>query len=145
MLRIYKEASPDSPYSNDDSFANPFSVALDGSTGQFLTRLLYVRNDDSSKSYEDIEVSPLHVSGVDVSGTQGFSWKMIAGNSEPSEIQWSITSPSNDIVLPDLGTEMSSDINTYLPFWIRIEIPKGASVTSHQGVRLRLSFKELAI
>lgn len=137
MLGIYSSADSGSEFSNDGSFDTPFSVSIDGVTGGALERRLYVRNDDAGKSYSSIQV--LAVDGGDdlVDGSTGYSWKLIAGDQRPTAVQWGAVTAGNTISLSNI-----TDTTTYLPFWVRIEVPRRAPIASFQSVSLRVTFNE---
>jgi len=136
-LNIYEEANPSSAFSKDATFSNPFSVALNGALGDVYEQRLYVRNDDVARVYTDVTVTPIDGGDNIVDGTNGFSWKVIAGDQKPLEEQWDLQSPGNSANVGNL-----SDTNTYLPFWIRVQVPEGADVTSYQGVQLEIEATE---
>lgn len=139
MLAIYETTSPTSAFSAGGLFTNPFSVAMDGSKGEIIQKKLYVRNDDALKTYTSISLQPVDTSNLHlVDGTKGFSWKLIASASQPLDAQWAITPHGNSITIPDI-----LDTNTYEPFWVRIEIPRGTSVQAFDGVVLRITATEV--
>jgi hypothetical protein len=139
-LLIYSEANPSSAFSADGGFANPLSQAFDGVTGNVQQTRYYVRNDDATMTYSGISVQPVHLSDVNIiDGTDGFDWKLIAGDSQPLEEQWALVGSGNSISIPQIGTASVSDIATFEPFWLRVTVPKGAPVQSHAGIKLRLT------
>lgn len=136
-LRIYREADPDTAYSVDDTFSNPFALACDGSEGFIYTKRLYVRNDDPAVQYSNIIVQPIdtgtrHI----VDGSDLYSWKLLPGDPQPTELQWSLTDAGSAIYLVS-GLDYLSGIVTYLPFWVRVEVPAGSPVESFRDVKLR--------
>lgn len=141
-LKIYDAPDPAQNFSQDGDFTRAFSLAFDGTIGQVIQQRLYVRNDDNSKSYQAISIQPVLESGEDIIDENGFSWKMIAGDQQPLEEQWGLIDSGDAIAVPDLGTVSVSDISTYEPFWVRIEVPRGAPVKSHEGVKLRITATE---
>jgi len=136
-LNIYQEADPGSGFSLDGTFVNPFSVALDGLVGGAFEQRLYVRNDDLAKIYTDIVVTPVDGGDNIVDGSNGFSWKILGGDQKPLEEQWSLQAAGLGVNIGNL-----SDTNTYLPFWVRIEVPQGSNVNSYQDVTLELEATE---
>ena len=145
-LLIYDEANPNAAFSIGNDFTNPLVATFDGAQGAIQTRRYYVRNDDSAFSYQNITVQPVFVSGDNIiDGTNGFSWKLIAGDQQPLEEQWNLVTPGNSVDIPDIGTLLSSDISTYEPFWLRLEVPRGASVKSHEGIKLRITAEQTAV
>lgn len=142
-LGIYEAVSPTTKYSLNGALTNAICFTFDGIAGGTQIRKLFVRNDDSLYYYEDITVTPVTKTGSDIiSGAGGFSWKLIAGDTEPLEDQWELVSDGNSISLSDLGSGGSPDTSTYLPFWIRITVPEGISVQSLEGTRLDIACTE---
>lgn len=145
MLDIYESADPSSAFTVSGNFGNPFTAAFDGVLGEVIERKVYVRNDDALYYYENITVQPIDGGDdiVDGSGvTEDYNWKLYAGDSQPLEEQWELTSAGNQIALADLGSSGNPDTTTYLPFWVRISVPTGAPVNAYNSVLLRLSFDE---
>jgi len=145
-LLIYQAPDPSSAFSDDGGFTNPLVNAFDGVTGNTLNRRYYVRNDSLSRSYSGVTVQPVHLSGDNIiDGTNGFSWKLIVGDEQPLEEQWSLVLPGNSILIPDIGTPTVADITTFEPFWLRIIVPRGAPVKSHSGITLRIAGTEILV
>lgn len=144
-LGIYRQVSPGiySIYkeygSVDDTL--PIRNTFDGILGENVHTLLYVRNDDNSRYYENIKVQPISLvtpSQVDNVST-GHGMKLIAGSTQPTEAQWEATDYANQISLSDLGVSGSADTTSYLPFWCRIECPAGAAIDNLENTTLRVS------
>lgn len=139
-LGIYETTDPDNKFSQDGILTNALCLAFDGILGGTIQKRLYVRNDDSLYYYTDIEVDPVRYTGSDISdGVNGFSWKLIAGDTEPVEDQWSLVTPGASIDLGDLGSAGSPDISTYLPFWLRVTVPPNTLVQTFEGTRLDIT------
>lgn len=137
-LKIYTKADPNSALSTGGVFTNPLALTFDGVNGGVIEKRVYLRNDVDGNSYADIVVTPDHGTGQDIiSGADGYSWKLHAGDQRPLEEQWSMVVAGEGIELPDI-----SDTTTYLPFWIRIEIPTGAPVESFQTAFLSIVAEE---
>lgn len=136
-LGIYTKQNADSLVSTDSYFTNPFATAFDGRAGGSVEKRLFVRNDDPLRSYEDIVVT---VDGVE----SWFSWKLSAGDTQPTSEEWSLLT-GDHAHLPNLGTSLLPDIATYLPFWVRIEVPSNINVQVITSVQLRVDATELFI
>jgi hypothetical protein len=143
-LKIYSEALPSSYYTLSGDFGNPFITAVDGREGGSEERLLYVRNDSTSFIYSGIFVQPVVLTGRNiVDGTDGFSWKIKAGSTQPTEQEWTTISGGVAIDIGDLGSAGSPDTSTYLPFWLKQAVPAGVNVQSFTGSILRITATEI--
>lgn len=137
-LKIYPDEGISSAYSQDGAMTNTFRQAFDGKTGQVRETRLYLRNDDATKIYTGIVISSVSVSGRNIiDGTDGYSWKLSAGDTQPTADGWRAVSEGNSISMSAI-----SDTTTYLPFWLRIEVPRGAPVETIDGVVLNIVASE---
>lgn len=141
-LNIYESANPSSYYSVDGTFAHPFSESLNGRTGDTIQKRLYVRNNDDTLWYSAVTVQPIDGGDDLVNSSTGYNWKLYAGDTQPLDAQWAGVVAGTSISLSNIGSASAGDISTYLPFWVRIQIPRGASVASYQSVVLRISATE---
>ena len=143
-LNVYELADPSTAFTDDGSFTNALSITADGIVGTALHRRYYVRNDDNALWYNNITVQAVVLEGDDIvtGATEGFRWKLVVGNDEPLEEVWDLTSGGNQIELSDIGEAGTGDITTFLPFWLRIEIPRSSPVKSYQNIGLRISGDE---
>lgn len=140
-LLIYETAEPGAEFSVGNDFTNPMQHTFDGVQGAVLTTRYFVGNDDPNFQYSNIQVQPIHIDGDNiVGGGGGYSWKLIAGDQEPLEEQWGLVTPGNPVDIPDI-----SNTSTYEPFWLRIEVPRGAQVKSHEGIKLRITATETTV
>lgn len=142
-LRIYDSVSgSSSPFSVGGVFTHPLLTSVDGRTGGVIEKLLYVRNTNELFQYEDISVVAEQSEGdIDlIGGTNGFSHKMKAGDTKPSSDEWLTIQAGNTISLEDI-----SDIVTYLPFWIRIEVPRQVPVQRFRGVSLKIVATQILV
>ncbi len=145
-LSIYFVTDGVSKFSQDGTFTSPLQEVIDGRTGGSTERLLFIRNDDSLFSYIDIKLIPEDTDGISiVDGTEGFSWKLSAGDSQPVDEAWAIITAGAEIQLPDLGTETVSDTSTYLPFWLRIEAPRNTPVKTFTDVQLKITAERILV
>lgn len=135
-LAIYESADPSSNFSVSGVFTNPFRISLDGYEGGVVQQKLYVRNSSLTTTYSAITVQPIDgdSDGI-VDGTAlGYSWKLSAGDTKPTDSEWSDVTAGASVAIPSI-----SDTTTYQPFWVRIEVPNLASAQSYDGVVLRIS------
>jgi hypothetical protein len=145
-LAIYHATDGISKFSQDGAFTAPLLESIDGRTGGSIERLLYIRNDNSLYSYQDIVLKAVDINGVSiVDGTNGFAWKLKEGAQQPTEEEWGIIDGGNEIILSDLGTPTVSDIATYLPFWLRIEIPRNSNIKTYTDVQLVATAEQVTV
>lgn len=135
-LRIYESVSGSIvPFSVGGVFTNPLLISIDGRVGGVVEKLLYVRNSSDLYTYEDISLLAEQSEGSFdlIGGTQGFSYKMKAGDTKPSSEEWATIQAGNTIDLSNIA-----DTVTYLPFWIRIEVPRQVPVQRFRGVSIKI-------
>ena len=145
-LLIYQTANPASAFSAAGLFTNPLVQTFNGVAGSIVERRYYVRNDNVLNSYSGVTVQPRLVSGDNIfNGTNGFSWKLIIGDAQPLEEQWSLVAPGAAITIPDIGTALVADVATFEPFWLRMTVPRGASVESFSGIVLDIAGTETLV
>lgn len=143
-LRLYSEASnPASVLSIDGAFTAPLFIGQDGRSGGIIERKLWVRNDNAAKWYDTITVTPVDTAGGSVvDGTDGYSWKLMAGDTQPTSAQWAAVVEGDPISIADIGAVATPDISSYRPFWVRVEIPKNAPVSTFTDVQLWIDADE---
>lgn len=139
-LLIYESPNANTAFSVGSSFSNPVHHAVDGARGGTVVKRYYVRNDDSAFTYSNITVEPVRTSGVNVVDSLGFSFKLIVGDSQPTEAQWAVTTAGAEIDIPDITSS-----TTYQPFWLRIQVPPNISATSYEGIKLRITAAETLV
>lgn len=140
-LHIYPNELPDSSFSQAGNFDNALSIAFDGIVGGVLEKRLYVRNNNNGFYYTGIQVQPVILSGTDIvtGATAGFEWKLNAGDAQPLQVEWDLISAGALINLSDLGSAGTPDIATFLPFWLRIEIPANSVIQVFENASLRIT------
>lgn len=144
-LRIYTEPIETGSISTfDDTEYKPVSFTFDIKKGGTLQRRLWIRNDDSKVYYKSIKLTAIDTNkiGSVVTGSlnrQDFAVKLITGDKKPLEADWRATSKGNTISLADLGKSTRSDVVSYLPFWIRIEVPTNTQVDTVKTVHFKLT------
>jgi hypothetical protein len=139
-LRIYQAADPATELSADNAFTNPLALTFDGVNGGVIEKRLYLRNNDIAKTYTGISLQPVNTGDavLAVDGTNGYSWKLSAGDQRPLNEQWALITAGASIAMSNI-----SDTTTYLPFWVRIEVPAGAPVMSSQKITLDIDATQL--
>jgi hypothetical protein len=145
VLYIYRETSP-GIYTrikrvDDDTDLAPMRFTHDGELGSTVENRLYVGNDDETEYYTYITVYPESTTSQDdVSGTAtGWGVKLAAGSVQPTEAEWDATDYGNTISISNIGTVSVSDIDTKLPFWVRVECPPGTPADTKTNIALTIS------
>jgi hypothetical protein len=150
-LNIYREVSTGvyavyTQYGVDDGLL-PIITTHDGVLGENVEIKLFVRNDDPTEYYENIEVSPVSTTVLDdtVGTATGHGVKLNGGSTQPTEAQWGAIDYANNISLSDIGVSGLGDISTYLPFWYRVEVPAGVPADNKENIIIRLSYTASAV
>lgn len=142
MLGIYEFSDPDSIFSASGIFTNALSHTFDGITGGSVEQKYYIRNENADVTYSGITLTTIDTSGLGLVNSNGFEWKLRVGSEQPLEQEWKTITAGNVISLAYVG---QGDTSTYLPFWLKIKIPRGVDVQSFDGVVLRLDATEVNI
>jgi hypothetical protein len=144
-IYLYTEPGGTVPLSTDGT--NPFTITFDGLRGGSISKKLYVRNSETDRYYSDITVS-INDTGVPSrsDGTDEFRWRLYEGEHHPPIETWETIVPGTAITLSNnIGTYIKGDISTYLPFWVRVEIPPDRRVQVIDQIYLRLAATEYLI
>jgi hypothetical protein len=124
---------------------NPFVLTFDGRIGGAQDKLVYVRNNASDRWYDSIQLVAVDTDGIDIvdGTTAGWSWKLKEKDTAPTSEEWAIVSAGNTLSLgSSLGNTSMADIVTYLPVWVRVEIPRGQRIQTIIDVVLQISAQE---
>lgn len=143
-LGLYSKPDSDYPINS----LNPFTVTFDGRIGGAQDRLIYLRNDDTDRWFNNITVQAIDPSGDDwVDGTiPGFSWRLMQQDVAPTEEEWGLVAAGNTLSISTvLGSSIFADIVTYVPIWVRVQIPRGQAVSTITEIIFRISATENAI
>ena len=134
------------PVSEDGEFTNPLLVSLDGKNGGVLQKRLYLHNNSPTLSYSGIDLTVVDEVGFSVvDGEHGFSWKLREGDLQPTDEEWKVIDPGNEISFSGIGNDLVTDTSTYLPFWVRVEIPRNTSVQTITDVQFQLTGQEILV
>lgn len=146
-LAVYNDTVPGAKLSQDGAFTNALRNSLDGRGGGSSETLLYIRNDDAAFYYTGISIQPVDINGgVSIlDGTSGYYWKLIATSSQPTLADWNLVTGGSFISLANLGAFGSPDTSTYLPVWVRIEIPKNAPIKTYTDIALNITATQLTV
>lgn len=139
-LLIYSSANPSTtPFSTSGTFTNPLGITFDGTDGGIAVQQLYLRdngiNVPTVTGWTGITISLVdNQGGALLNGADGYTWKLISGNTQPIMGQWNSTVAGNSISMPDI-----SNTNTWLPFWLYTQVAPNTSVQSSTGVSLQIT------
>jgi len=109
-------------------FGNRIVTSHNGTLGESVDALIYLRNDDQQVYYTGISVQINDsTSPDDTLGPEGTGWgvRLFQGAREPTPAEWDSVTFDNIIVMPDVGSTLGGNTNTYEPFWVRVTIPGG--------------------
>lgn len=143
-LGIYSTPHPDAQF----GALQPFTITFDGRIGGAQDRLVYIRNDDATRWYSSVTISAHDTEGFNlVDGSQaGFSWKLMSKDIPPTEEEWALVSPGNTVSFSgNLGSDTLGDIITFVPVWVRVEIPRGQAVSVFTDITLRVRATEALV
>ena len=126
---------------------SPFTVTFDGRTGGAIDRKVYLRNDHSRRWYSNIELEAVDTADTRLSmvtdGVPGFFWKLGQGDRPLFTEEWEQIGQGNSIAISGhLGSASFSDITTYLPIWIRVQIPPDIGIATIKEIVIRVTGKE---
>lgn len=144
-LSIYTQPDPETAISQDGFFTNPFAVTFDGRTGGYKEIKLYVRNDDDSFYYSDLQLKLEDSNDPSITNrpSDGFVWKLAYGDTKPTFNDWLNTPAANTLSIPDsIGGPGDPDTSTYLPFWVFIQVPGNLDIQVFTSVQFALSGTE---
>lgn len=128
-------------FSTSGDQTNPISTTHDGRIEQPRERLLYVRNDDPTKSYASVVVDFIdYTYPNDIEGAEsGWSIKVKIGSLQPSETEWAAITAGDPLLIPEIVGVDSE------PFWYRIVSPRGLNVGLKLDIALQLDYIESTI
>jgi hypothetical protein len=134
-------------YSTNGDQTNPITTVHHGRNGDTFERRLFLKADNNHV-YTNISVKPISkTSDDDIGlggnpGTSGWGVKVMADpNHTPTEKDWDSVEYGVSV---DYGEGVSiSDTNTVIPFWFRIESPRGINVTNKENIALQLLYTDL--
>ncbi len=140
-LYIYPDATEDDPFSQDGDMTNPLRHSFDSRKTSIEETRYYLRNDSVLYTYSGVQIEPVDRGNKPITdGTDGYSWKMKAGYDQPTPEEWDTIEAGTAIITSGL-----EDISTFLPFWLRIEVPLGAEVESLDDVELLITATQAVV
>lgn len=136
--------------SQDTELTNPVTTSHDGKNGDTQTVQLYIRNDDDTKWYSNIIITPVDLVDAEpygdvVHSETGWGVKLSKGATEPTSGQWDDIAWGNSVTMDDVGSDSAGDINTYYSFWYLISCPPNIDAQVKTDIVLNVSETENAV
>jgi hypothetical protein len=145
-LLVYEQTSPGvyAAFSVGGSHTDPITTVHHGRNGDTFERQLYVgRVSGNSSDFTNVQVKPdslnseLDIGSGSNPGDSGWGVKiMVDPGHDPTESEWTATDYGTTIILDDISTDIK------LPFWFRIESPRGIDIQNKKNITLYLMFTE---
>ena len=127
------------------SSTSPLTFTFDGRYGGVQDRCIFLHNDDARLWYSDIVVSVADTGLLNiVDGSRpGFSWKLTESDLPPQMESWKyITAGASISISENLGQDGLSDIVSYLPVWVHVQIAPNLAAQNIKTVLITLTSKE---
>lgn len=146
----YKENDQFVAITKDTDLTNPLIVIHNGKTGDTITTQLYIRNTDNTKWYSNIIIRPVDLVDADPYGDiiyteTGWGVKLSQGSEEPTTGEWEDISWGDSITIPNIGSDATSDITTYSPFWYLESCPPNTDAQIKTDIVVNVSYTENAV
>jgi len=145
-LLVYEQTSPGvySAFSVDGVHTNPITTVHHGRNGNTFEKKLYLgRETGNTHSFTNVRIKPSSLtSDSDIGsgsnpGSTGWGVKiMVDPGYDPTEDDWDATYYGTTIDMSDISNDAK------LPFWFRIESPRGISIQNKKNITLLLMFTE---
>ena len=136
--------------SSADDLDSPLTTTHDGKRGDTKTLQLYVRNDDVTKWYSNIVITPVDLIDANPYGDvaydeTGWGVKLNQGSEEPTQGEWENVDWGDAIDMADVGADSGYDIATYYPLWYLISCPPNTDAQTKTDIVLDLAYTENAV
>ena len=105
--------------------------------GKSSAKKLWIRNDDLTRFYADISISPVGIDGVSL--PSGLSIKMKKGTRQPLVSEWEVAQDQIPNFI-DIGSAAAGDMQ-YYPFWIEIKA-SGSLAIGENRIQLAIGYTE---
>jgi hypothetical protein len=144
-LLVYEQTSPGvyAAFSVDGVHTDPLTTVHHGRNGDTFERQLYVgRETGNSSTFTNIRIKPDSLTSdndIDPDGADPTGWGvklMVDPGHDPTEAEWDEVDYGDTIDIADISTDAK------LPFWFRIESPRGASIQNKKNITLFIMFTE---
>lgn len=121
--------------------ADPLRVSMDGRTGGNVDTKIHIRNSDVNLYYVAVKVLVEYDIGYDANLDSNSGWcvKLIYGDRQPTEKEWSEVPVDPVIFIPDIGNTSAADTFTYHPIWVRIVCPGAVPAQIREPHKIKVS------
>lgn len=147
-LSIYEQTSPGvyNDFSIEGAHTDPITTIHHGRNGDTFELKLYVgRESGNTSDFTNVKVeatsltTELDIGTGSTPGDTGWGVKlMVDPGHDPTESEWDATDYGNTIELVDI----SDPDDSKLPFWYRIESPRGVEIKNKKNIALLVMFTE---
>ena len=145
-LRIYEQTSPGeySAFSIDGDHTAPLTTVHHGRNGDTFEQKLYLgRITGNASTFTNVRVKAASLTSSDDIGSgsnpgdTGWGVKlMLDPGHDPTQSDWDSADYGTILEFSDISSD------TKLPFWFRIESPRGISIQNKQNIALYIMFTE---
>ena len=145
-LLVYEQTSPGVyvAHSTEGTHTNPLTTIHHGRNGDTFEKKRYVgRESGNTSTFTNVKVEAVSLtSESDIGsgsnpGTTGWGVKlMVDSGHSPTENEWDAIDYGDTIELDDISSDSK------LPFWFRIESPRGVSIKNKKNIALLVMFTE---
>lgn len=119
---------------------NPFRISVDGILGGCLVKRIYLHNDNPKLYYTSITIQIIDESPSGIAYTSGdWSWRLISSVHEPVPEEWEQVANNNILSVGTLGSSTAADVTSYIPIWVRCNVPDGLLAQNIISLGLRIS------
>ena len=130
------------------SFTNKIVTSHNGTLGEAVDVLLYLRNDDPNVYYQGIALQVTDNTGDDDTlGPEGTGWgvKLSGRPRRPTPAEWGLigfASPIHSGTFGDIGTTSAADTTTYYASWVRVSVPGNIVSMIKENISLIINAEE---
>jgi len=110
-----------SPHSNAGSLTNPMTMLHDPAEQSVVIKKVFLRNDNANMYYTSVVLQYRPITTT-VDNANGWVFKLLYQDREPTAGEWSIVASGNSVVVGTIGESDSADLDFH-PLWIRVEAP----------------------
>lgn len=143
-LVVFQETEPSvfEEISYDGDMSNPITTTHNGQLAETFEKKLYVgRPVGNVSTFTNISLQPVSsgTQDIDPDGDEPTGWGVKIMNDPgrtPTETDWAVVDYGDPIDITDISTDSK------IPFWFRIESPRGISIQNKTNISLELTYTE---